>query len=91
MSRQHIADQLISLEAIIRSSACGLTIHDIETHCEFALHRRTLQRRLETLVRENRVHRIIRPHCTRYFPSAAGSGREKPLTRAPVKALEFKH
>lgn len=81
MTRQHIAEQLMSLEQIVQSSTGGLTINDIEAYCEFALHRRTLQRRLETLVKANRIQRIIRPHCTRYFPQRGEPCRGSPETK----------
>lgn len=89
-SKLEIDVQLAALAAVIGNAQAGLGIHEISAQANLGLDRRTLQRRLETLVEAGQVVRAGNGSSTRYQRRIAGgatSGAGAPPVVHPVIPL----
>lgn len=76
-SKQEIDAQFRVIEQVI-AAASGLLAEEIEARSGLALNRRTLQRRLDTLIEQGRITKADRGRATRYHAAAAIPAQPNP-------------
>ena len=81
-TKNEIQAQLTALQALVAQSPAGLGIEDIAAQSNLDIDRRTLQRRLETLVKDGRITRSGKTSDTSYR-----TGDAEPPPRDPQLAL----
>lgn len=88
-SKEDIDKQLDAVEAVIAAAAEGLSKEEIDNKAGLGLARRTLHRRIETLIEQGRIEPTGRGRATRYTAKQASPSEREGQPPRPAQAEMF--